>query len=64
MSPLPLPTHIHTHTLAPESRYTHWKQTVFYIDDCLTIKQGEQLSGLITISPNPRNKVFHSSLTE
>ena len=42
--------------LAPSSRYTHWKQTVFYIDDCLTIKQGEQLSGLISLAPNSKNK--------
>ena len=46
----------HTHT-APEARYTHWKQTVFYIEDCLTVKHGEQLSGLFSVSPNPRNKV-------
>ena len=45
-----------SHT-APEARYTHWKQTVFYIDDCITIKQGEQLIGTIAVSPNPKNKV-------
>ena len=49
-------THTHTHT-APEARYTHWKQTVFYIDDCLTIKSGEQLSGVFSMAPNPKNKV-------
>ena len=43
---------------APEARYTHWKQTVFYIQDCITVKQGEQLSGLLSIAPNPRNKVY------
>ena len=42
---------------APEARYTHWKQTVFYIEDCLTIKHGEQLMGTISVAPNPRNKV-------
>jgi len=26
---------------APDSQYTHWKQTVFYIDECLTVKRGE-----------------------
>lgn len=41
---------------SPEARYTHWKQTVFYIDDCLTIKTGEQLSGLFSMAPNPKNK--------
>ncbi len=44
---------------APEARYTHWKQTVFYMEDCLTIKQGEQLMGLFSVSPNTRNKVSH-----
>ena len=42
---------------APEARYTHWKQTVFYMEDCLTIKHGEQLLGTLGIAPNPRNKV-------
>ncbi len=49
---VPAPMHA-----APEARYTHWKQTVFYIDDCITIKQGEQLIGTIAVSPNPKNKV-------
>lgn len=43
--------------LAPAARYTHWKQTVFYIEDCLTVKMGEQLSGTITVGKNPKNKV-------
>jgi hypothetical protein len=30
---------------------------VFYINDCITIKQGEQLIGTIAVSPNPKNKV-------
>lgn len=47
---------------APEARYTHWKQTVFYIEDCFTIKQGEQILGTIKIAPNPRNKVRAISL--
>ncbi len=42
---------------APEARYTHWKQTVFYLEDCITIKHGEQLQGVIEVAPNPRNKV-------
>ena len=44
--------------LAPSDRYTHWKQTVFYLQDCLTIKQGEQLSGTMSVARNPRNKVL------
>ena len=42
---------------APNARYTHWKQTVFYLADCLTIKQGEQLSGTFSLSRNPKNMV-------
>lgn len=43
-------------TTSPEARYTHWKQTVFYIEDCLTVKHGEQLTGLFSVAPNTRNK--------
>jgi protein arginine N-methyltransferase 1 len=43
-------------TTSPEARYTHWKQTVFYVEDCLTVKLGEQLTGLFAVSPNTRNK--------
>ncbi|THD22001.1 Arginine methyltransferase 1 [Fasciola gigantica] len=42
-----------------ERRYTHWKQTVFYLDngedDCLTVKKGEQVNGSMSIKPNARN---------
>lgn len=41
---------------APESRYTHWKQTVFYFDDYLTVKAGEEMYGVINIKPNKRNQ--------
>jgi len=40
---------------APESRYTHWKQTVFYLDDYLTVKHGEEINGTFTMKPNTRN---------
>ena len=40
----------------PESRYTHWKQTVFYVPDTMTVKQGEVISGEFTMEPNKRNK--------
>jgi type I protein arginine methyltransferase len=42
---------------APEARYTHWKQTVFYFDDYLTVKAGEEIYGVIAIRPNKRNTV-------
>lgn len=42
-----------------ERRYTHWKQTVFYLDngedECLTVKKGEQINGTVSIRPNARN---------
>jgi len=43
--------------VAPEARYTHWKQTVFYFDDYLTVKAGEEIYGVIAIKPNTRNNV-------
>ena len=47
----------------PESPYTHWKQTVFYIegtsaaDDCLTVQKDEEIVGEFSVSPNLRNFV-------
>jgi len=40
---------------APEARYTHWKQTVFYFGDCLTVKKGEEIFGKFTMKPNAIN---------
>lgn len=45
-----------------ERRYTHWKQTVFYLDsgdgdECLTVKKNEEIRGILSISPNSRNNV-------
>jgi len=40
----------------PEARYTHWKQTVFYLEDCLTVNYGEQINGQMIIVQNKRNK--------
>ena len=47
---------------APDERnYTHWKQTVFYVDagdnEYLTVKRNEELTGVLTISPNKSNSV-------
>uniref|UniRef100_A0A8C6PRU6 Protein arginine methyltransferase 1 n=1 Tax=Nothobranchius furzeri TaxID=105023 RepID=A0A8C6PRU6_NOTFU len=39
----------------PESPYTHWKQTVFYLDDYLTVKTGEEIFGTISMKPNAKN---------
>ncbi|KAI8141066.1 S-adenosyl-L-methionine-dependent methyltransferase [Fennellomyces sp. T-0311] len=39
----------------PQARYTHWKQTVFYTPDSLTIKSGETIQGRLSCTPNQRN---------
>ena len=40
---------------APEVQYTHWKQTVFYFDDFMTVKKGEEICGVFSMKPNARN---------
>lgn len=39
----------------PRSRSTHWKQTVLYLEDMLTICEGEELSGSMTVAQNKKN---------
>jgi len=41
---------------APHARYTHWKQTVFYLHEVLTIEDGEMIRGTLTTKPNDKNK--------
>ena len=40
----------------PHTKYTHWKQTVFYLADVLTVEAGESVSGKLTVSPNANNR--------
>jgi len=40
---------------SPMSPSTHWKQTVFYLEDELLMKEGERLKGVIDIKPNSKN---------
>uniref|UniRef100_A0A8C5M596 type I protein arginine methyltransferase n=1 Tax=Leptobrachium leishanense TaxID=445787 RepID=A0A8C5M596_9ANUR len=40
---------------APDAPYTHWKQTVFYMEDYLTVRRGEELYGTISMKPNANN---------
>ncbi|KRZ08203.1 Protein arginine N-methyltransferase 1, partial [Trichinella zimbabwensis] len=40
---------------APDQRYTHWKQTVFYLEDSITIKRGEEVKGTFKVQPNAKN---------
>ena len=46
-------------TTAPEAPYTHWKQTIFYLDSCITALKGEEFTGTFTMKPNQQN---HRSL--
>ena len=39
----------------PGERYTHWKQTVFYTKDTLTVKEGETIHGQLSCKPNDQN---------
>lgn len=42
---------------APDAPYTHWKQTVFYLEDYLTVRRGEEITGSIAMKPNEKNIV-------
>lgn len=42
---------------APDAPSTHWKQTVFYLEDYLTVKKGEEIFGSIAVRPNDKNVV-------
>ena len=39
----------------PHTKYTHWKQTVFYLRDVLTVEQGEQIDGELSSKPNDKH---------
>ncbi|GKY93027.1 putative protein arginine N-methyltransferase 1.2 [Mayamaea pseudoterrestris] len=41
---------------APFARYTHWKQTILYLQESLTICAGETITGEISCKPNKRNQ--------
>lgn len=46
------PVHFGT---GPHDRYTHWKQTVFYLPQDLSVEQGDALTGTLTCKPNAKN---------
>jgi protein arginine N-methyltransferase 1 len=51
-------THCHkpvTFSTGPFAKYTHWKQTVFYTKEALTLKKGETIEGELTCAPNKSN---------
>lgn len=40
----------------PHTKYTHWKQTVFYLKEVLTLENTEIISGWLTSKPNEKNR--------
>lgn len=40
----------------PHTKYTHWKQTVFYLRDVLTVEEEEKVTGYLVNKPNAKNK--------
>mmetsp|Transcript_8144 Transcript_8144/g.15353 ORF Transcript_8144/g.15353 Transcript_8144/m.15353 type:complete len:373 (-) Transcript_8144:161-1279(-) len=40
---------------SPHAKYTHWKQTVFYLEDPLTVCPNETIEGEISCGPNVKN---------
>ncbi|KAL8828090.1 MAG: hypothetical protein Q9191_002788 [Dirinaria sp. TL-2023a] len=41
-------------TTGPHSKYTHWKQTVFYLREVLTVEAGETISGVLVSQRNAK----------
>ncbi|CEJ90713.1 Putative Hnrnp arginine n-methyltransferase [[Torrubiella] hemipterigena] len=40
----------------PHTKYTHWKQTVFYLKDVLTVQNGEEVQCNVKVKPNEKNR--------
>ena len=40
----------------PHTKYTHWKQTVFYFKDVLTVQNGEEIQCNLQVKPNVKNR--------
>lgn len=40
----------------PHTKYTHWKQTVFYFDDVLTVQKDEEITLDLDVKPNSKNR--------
>lgn len=39
----------------PHAKYTHWKQTVFYLKETLTVEAGETIQGRLSSKPTKEN---------
>ena len=44
------------YNVAPYSKYTHWKQTVFYIDKALPVMSGEEITGTFAVRNSPEHQ--------
>jgi len=44
-----------TFSTGPHAGYTHWKQTVFYMQDVLSMKRGEEIRGEFSCKPGSKN---------
>lgn len=42
-------------TTSPLAKSTHWKQTVFYLEDSLTVCKDEVIKGQLKCVPNENN---------
>ncbi|EHA53800.1 type I protein arginine N-methyltransferase Rmt1 [Pyricularia oryzae] len=40
----------------PHTKYTHWKQTVFYLNEVVTVHQGEEVKCNLQVKPNDKNR--------
>ena len=40
----------------PHTKYTHWKQTVCYLREVLTVEEGEIVTGFLSNKPNDKNR--------
>ncbi|ESO06098.1 hypothetical protein HELRODRAFT_155669 [Helobdella robusta] len=47
---------------SPDSPYTHWKQTIFYLKKPLSVQEGEEIHGVVSMKQNPLNKNLHITI--
>ncbi|KAI1768264.1 protein arginine N-methyltransferase 1 [Hypoxylon sp. FL1150] len=40
----------------PHTKYTHWKQTVFYLGQVLTVDEGDEIDCTLDVRPNDKNR--------
>ena len=42
-------------TTSPMETSTHWKQTVFYLEEPLALDEGDTITGTFAMRPSPEN---------